>query len=627
MAAAARDRAKRAAGTREALLAERARIGELTPESLAAARARLGSLAELRREIDEAIELDVALAEAVTAALDGAARARAAVVALAAIHPADDVRALTHSIDEARAAADVAYGEVIAAENELTECEAMVAALPPLDALRSAAEAHVARAETIERIGNGEAHLANAVMAVTTANDDVATARAALEAAQVELEQAQRRHAHAELRATLRKGEPCPVCEQAVSALPPKLRTTVLTAARKAVEARRAALDKAEPTAHSAVAALAKSEALLDTLRERLHTFDAQVETFPCAEELARVLGDTAKAHERADAARSRATAARVAAQAAADRVAGLDDAVQRAEADLQQRRDALIAAGVEPPPSKRGAITNRWDALSAWADETRPDYEKNAAQLDDVAVAKKAEQDALYQDVLARAVALDIAAPGQANLSALAIAAVGAQHDAANEVQQTEAQLARAQELDKEIVGVREHEMLAAELGRLLDKAHFGQWLVDEALRALVAGASVMLERLSGGQYALTTDSEGDLVVVDHVNADQTRSVRSLSGGETFQASLALALALADRIADLAADGAPALESVFLDEGFGTLDPETLDVVAGTVESLGAGERVVGVVTHVADLAERMPVRFRVRKVGRTSTVTREDA
>jgi exonuclease SbcC len=83
----------------------------------------------------------------------------------------------------------------------------------------------------------------------------------------------------------------------------------------------------------------------------------------------------------------------------------------------------------------------------------------------------------------------------------------------------------------------------------------------------------------------------------------------------------------LADRIADLAADGAPALESVFLDEGFGTLDPETLDVVAGTVESLGAGERVVGVVTHVADLAERMPVRFRVRKVGRTSTVTREDA
>jgi exonuclease SbcC len=68
-------------------------------------------------------------------------------------------------------------------------------------------------------------------------------------------------------------------------------------------------------------------------------------------------------------------------------------------------------------------------------------------------------------------------------------------------------------------------------------------------------------------------------------------------------------------------------LESIFLDEGFGTLDPETLDIVAGTIESLGSGERVVGIVTHVPALAERMPVRLRVRKIGRTSTVTREDA
>jgi len=74
-------------------------------------------------------------------------------------------------------------------------------------------------------------------------------------------------------------------------------------------------------------------------------------------------------------------------------------------------------------------------------------------------------------------------------------------------------------------------------------------------------------------------------------------------------------------------ARGAARLESIFLDEGFGTLDPETLDVVAGTIESLGSGERVVGIVTHVPELAERMPVRFRVRKTGRTSTVTREEA
>ena len=197
-----------------------------------------------------------------------------------------------------------------------------------------------------------------------------------------------------------------------------------------------------------------------------------------------------------------------------------------------------------------------------------------------------------------------------------------------ADEARRTiEAQLTRAAELDADIANAREEELLATELGRLLDKAHFGQWLVDEALRGLVAGASTLLDRLSGGQYALTTNADSELLVVDRINADETRSVRSLSGGETFQASLALALALADRIADLAADGAATLESIFLDEGFGTLDPDTLDIVASTIESLGSGERVVGIVTHVPALAERMPVRFRVRKVGRTSTVTREDA
>jgi exonuclease SbcC len=98
------------------------------------------------------------------------------------------------------------------------------------------------------------------------------------------------------------------------------------------------------------------------------------------------------------------------------------------------------------------------------------------------------------------------------------------------------------------------------------------------------------------------------------------------LSGGETFLASLALALALADRIATLAARGAARLESIFLDEGFGTLDPDTLDVVASAIEELGASGRLVGVASHAAELAERMPVRFEVHRSGNASTVERID-
>ncbi len=99
---------------------------------------------------------------------------------------------------------------------------------------------------------------------------------------------------------------------------------------------------------------------------------------------------------------------------------------------------------------------------------------------------------------------------------------------------------------------------------------------------------------------------------------------MRTLSGGETFQASLALALALAEQLAGLSTSAA-SLESILLDEGFGTLDAATLDTVAATLENLAArGDRMVGVVTHVPALAERVPVRFEVTKDARTARVER---
>ena len=133
------------------------------------------------------------------------------------------------------------------------------------------------------------------------------------------------------------------------------------------------------------------------------------------------------------------------------------------------------------------------------------------------------------------------------------------------------------------------------------------------------------MLRRLSGGQYSLVAvDGGSDLAVIDHANADELRPVRSLSGGETFQASLAFALALSDHLASLASAGAARLDAIFLDEGFGTLDADSLDTVAATIEALAGGGRMVGIVTHVRELAERVPVRYVVRKGPRTATVER---
>src|SRR4029077_14978265 len=105
------------------------------------------------------------------------------------------------------------------------------------------------------------------------------------------------------------------------------------------------------------------------------------------------------------------------------------------------------------------------------------------------------------------------------------------------------------------------------------------------------------------------------------------TPPVHTLGGRGTFQDSLALALAPSRQVLGLSA-GKRELNSMFLDEGFGTLDNDTLDTVASTLERLAAdSDRMVGVITHVAALAERVPVRFVVSRTGTTSTIVKERA
>ena len=160
--------------------------------------------------------------------------------------------------------------------------------------------------------------------------------------------------------------------------------------------------------------------------------------------------------------------------------------------------------------------------------------------------------------------------------------------------------------------------------LGTLLRSDRFERWLCQEALDSLVGAASETLLQLSGGQYELQRGERNDLVVIDHNDAGTQRPVNTLSGGETFQASLALALALSSQVVALSG-GRRDLNSMFLDEGFGTLDDTTLDTVAATLERLaGDSDRMVGIVTHVAALAERVPVQFAVRRDGASSRVRR---
>ena len=306
-----------------------------------------------------------------------------------------------------------------------------------------------------------------------------------------------------------------------------------------------------------------------------------------------------------------------------ADRtLAALREEEQKARSQLSAARDRVVALGA-PILDGRGLL-DAWTVLLTWGQDEAKVHQQEAATAERAAdVARASIVDLTGQ--LSR----DLADSGIELASGLvhekaAAAVASASEGARAKTSRIKERRAQASDLVQKQRTAQEEQQVAHLLGNLLQAKQFPQWLVSEALDDLITAASETLAALTNGQFDLTHD-KGDLFVIDHADADARRSVRTLSGGETFQASLALALALSSQISALATAGAARLDSIFLDEGFGTLDGETLEVVATTLETLAQGSRMVGVVTHVTALAERVPVRYRVTRNARTSTVARE--
>jgi exonuclease SbcC len=152
--------------------------------------------------------------------------------------------------------------------------------------------------------------------------------------------------------------------------------------------------------------------------------------------------------------------------------------------------------------------------------------------------------------------------------------------------------------------------------------------YVLASRLEEVAIAASTRLERMSQGRYRFVHSLEAGargtrgglgLDVLDDYSGQQ-RPAKTLSGGESFLASLSLALGLADVVA--AETGGALLDTLFVDEGFGTLDADTLDLVMNTLDELRAGGRVVGLVSHVEELRQRIPTRLRVRKARTGSTL-----
>lgn len=192
-------------------------------------------------------------------------------------------------------------------------------------------------------------------------------------------------------------------------------------------------------------------------------------------------------------------------------------------------------------------------------------------------------------------------------------------------EIQYMEKNLLQIEEWSRELKILEKQEETQKVLSQDLRSNRFPAYVLEEALKTLVEDASAQFDMLSSGRYTFSILNR-EIYVNDSWNSSQTRMAKTLSGGETFIASLSLALALAERIYQLGhnSGGSAILESLFLDEGFGSLDEESLDIVVKALSNLQDTGRTIGIISHLPILNNYLPARLVVHKDREGSTVTR---
>ena len=526
-----------------------------------------------------------------------------------------------------KAQADVALKEAAVAELEQAGTQEAIERAAALQAEEKQLEKAVGdlearRASLAKRSADldddrlkAEAAAAAADEALAAATAAAAEAAAGWERAELALHAAEHAGMAIVLRAELAAGAPCPVCAQEVVEVPEPAPALDLELAEAEVARARDARDAAEAARTAAVADQRGSAERLSATREAIGALaaqedaavaeveEAQAAVLAVRRKLADLLGDEdpVRGLDALRGALRRVTAEAVDARKAADRVRRDHDQAIRDEqgttrevaqlrlelAELATRLDVDADFGESPADLSRGL------------DELRRLWDKRTAELGD--------------EVEAAQLARSTAAAGRGEL--LGYLEVTGDFGAAIAEVRVQVQL-RTVELERdqaEVVAAEElrsgHALLVASEERYrriaadLTDSRFVRFLLDEERARLAELGSDHFQRMSSGRYRFTDGGTFD--VVDLTAADAERKAGSLSGGEMFLASLALALALAEMVARTGGR----LDSFFLDEGFGALDPEHLDLAMEGIENLVAEDRdrLVVVVSHVPELRHRI--------------------
>lgn len=444
----------------------------------------------------------------------------------------------------------------------------------------------------------------------------------------------------------LTDGAPCPVCGSRHHPAPALMAENAPT--EDAVKKARKAYEKAAKATEKASAAAAKEKGRVTTLEERL---TKQAET---------LLGDPSIST--ADA------AAREAVEVLSDSISALEEEIRKTALRQQRKEqlDALIPRQESALASAEETLTAAKEQAAAAAASIRTLTEQLAALREkltfDSRAAAATRRNALEKERSGLQTALETAQADVAScreelvsLSALAQQLQQLEAYAETDISALSGQKAVLAEEKAHILKAQKaiHTRItsntacrkgiqrkAAELSSLEEKQQWLRALSDTAngtirgkekimletyiqttyFDRIVARANVRLMKMTGGQYELKRRKTAEtmrgqtgleLDVTDHYNGTE-RSVKTLSGGESFKASLALALGLSDEVQT---STGIQLDTLFVDEGFGSLDPESLNQAYSTLAGLTEGNRLVGIISHVAELKERIDRQIVVTK------------
>ncbi|MEV8267211.1 AAA family ATPase [Microbacterium sp. NPDC076911] len=612
-----------AASTEDEMLAHVAELATLD-EALASDERALAAVAQRLAEVAARIpEVEIVLPPLeAEAARREAAEERVASLRLrsAAADDAERLRAISREADAQEAIAAREHSDAVAAVSSLLRRR--------LEGAAGEIASNLSAGEPCAVCGSIEHPKPAAPLEQRISEDDVAAAQEAAEAAAAAARLASEaaRRARADLTdAIARAGSES--CEQLTALLTEA--EAMVRAAETASRERQMRADELSALRAEAERSRASSGAAaqrISAAREKRAHLAAQIESTDAAVRSAR--GHFSSINERIEDARQRRDRARDCVAARAEVVVA-DRALVVAATDLEQRiTDSGFADAAEASAALLGAEVRAEIDDRIRAFEAELAGQRETLRVLEVELAGAPEMLADTNETESALAAAQADRDSHAELATEAVATARRLSDV--HARAVEAHAATS-------VASAEHQVLAgiadAVAGRNVKKMDLETFVLAAELEEIVIAAARRLEEMSGGRYRLRhTDALAarnkasglGLEIIDAHTA-KARSPQSLSGGETFLASLALALGLAEVVTARA--GGVKLDTLFIDEGFGSLDAETLELAMATLDELHQGGRTVGIISHVAAMKERITSHLDVEASAAGPSIIRQTA